>query len=537
MTSTERRWHLSGRLADLATTSPERTFLRFVDVEDSPSETYGETYEAVTRWAGMVRGLGVAPGEFVATMLSEPRACLHSWFGINAARAAEVPIHTDYRGDYLAHVLNTTAARVAIVAASYLERFEEIADQVPSLERVAVVGPEPAVRLPWPVATSAELLATAPALDESALLRDGDVCSVLFTSGTTGASKGVLVPFAHLRATVEGAWPAGDLGAEDRYYSMLPLHHVGGKVAVGAMLQAGGQLVLRERFKTTAFWSDVRGAGATCVCLTGSMTGFLLGEPASPGDTEHQLRKALILPLPRHLDEFRDRFGVEVRTVYNQTEISSPIRSDGYDTRDYRLSGRPRPGAECRIVDENDDEVTQGEIGELVVRTDEPWTMMAGYLGMPEKTTEAWRNLWLHTGDAFRQDDGGNFQFVDRLNDTIRRRGENISSVELEASTCGFPAVAECAAVGVKAEFDEEEVKVCVVPKPGMTVDPAELVEFLEGRVPRFMVPRYVEVLGELPRTPTQKIRKAELRRSGITATVWDRGERRSQALPKVGPA
>ena len=254
----------------------------------------------------------------------------------------------------------------------------------------------------------------------------------------------------------------------------------------------------------------------------GSMTGFLMGEPERDDDREHTLRKALVIPLPVHLNEFRERFGVAVRTVYNQTEISSPIQSDGYETHDYRVAGRPRPGVQCRIVDENDADVPPGEIGELVVRSDEPWSMMAGYLGMPEKTVEAWRNQWMHTGDAFRRDSDGNYYFLDRLKDTIRRRGENISSVELEGSVCEHPDVLECAAVGVPSEFDEEEVKIVVVPYEGRTIAPEELVEFLRVRVPRFMVPRYVELVAELPRTPTQKIRKTQLRAAGVTAATWD---------------
>ncbi|RYF54933.1 MAG: ATP-dependent acyl-CoA ligase, partial [Comamonadaceae bacterium] len=431
-----RRWHLPQRLAQLAMETPERTFLRVVG--DKPCrETYAETHDHASRWAGAVRDLGITPGEFVATMISDPRLCLHSWFGINAARCIEVPIHTDYRGNFLAHVLNTTGARVAIVAAEFLPRFAEIADTVPALERVVVVGAtNQDIELPMRISSIEEHISAAAPLDESEWLTDSDICTVLFTSGTTGASKAVLVPFAHLRGTVEGAWPPGDLGSEDRYYSMLPLYHMAGKVAVGAMLQAGGQLVLRERFRTGAFWSDVRESGATCVCLMGSMTGFLMGDPERENDRDHTLHKALVLPLPANLAAFRERFGVAVRTVYNQTETSSPIQSDGYVTHDYRAAGRPRPGVQCRIVDKNDVDVPPGVVGELVVRANEPWSMMAGYLGMPEKTVESWRNLWLHTGDAFRRDSNGTYYFVDRLTDSLRRRGENISSVELESSVC-----------------------------------------------------------------------------------------------------
>ncbi|MQA81823.1 MAG: AMP-binding protein [Streptosporangiales bacterium] len=517
------KWTLAGLLSQRAQEAPDRPF---VDVVGEAGDTFGQVHAAARRWAGLVRGLGVAPGEYVATMLAQPRMSLHGWFGINAARAGEVPVHLDYRGTYLAHVLNTTGVRVAIVDDGYVERFAEIADEVPLLETLVVAGDADAARrLPWRVVALEPALAVADPVDESATLGQSDISCVLFTSGTTGASKAVLIPYGHIRASVDGAWPPGDLGPGDAYYSMLPLYHVAAKVAVGAMLQAGGRVVLKPRFRTDEFWAEVRATGSTCVCLMGSMTGFLLDQPPRSDDRDHPLEKALIIPLPHQLDAFRERFGVRVRTLYNQTETSAPLRSSDYDTPDYRACGRPRPGVTCRLVDENDEEVAPGEVGELIVRCDEPWTMMAGYLGMAEKTVEAWRNQWMHTGDAFRMDAAGNYYFLDRMKDAIRRRGENISSVELEASVCEHHAVLECAAVGVESEYEEEEeeVKVIVVPQSGVELAPADLVEFLTERVPRFMVPRYVEVVPELPRTPTAKIRKVELRKLGITERTWDR--------------
>lgn len=513
---------LTKRLGQLARDYPDRTFLRFVGSNAPADETYGDTHARMSRWAGMVRELGVKPGEYVGTMLSSPRDCMHSWFGINAARCIEVPIHGEYRGSYLTHVLNTTGVRVVIVEAKFAERFLEVAEQLPNLSRVVIVGGIPGgFELPWPVDDATALLERAPLLDESEQLKDQDTCTILFTSGTTGLSKAVLVSYAHLRATYEGAWPVGDLNSEDRYYSMLPFNHVAAKVGVGATLDAAGQLVLRDRYSTSEFWNDVRSSGATCVCLMGSMAGFLLSAPNAEDDRGHSLKKALVLPLSSNINEFRQRFGVNVRTVYNQTETGSPLRL-GYDLKDHRVTGRPRPGIQCRIVDENDYDVPVGTVGELLIRSDEPWSMMAGYLGMPEATVEKWRNLWLHTGDAFKMDEDGNYYFVDRLKDAIRRRGENISSVELEASVNRHPSVLECAAVGVQSEFDEEEVKIVVVPLPGKTIDAFELCTFLKNEVPRFMVPRYIEFVAELPRTPTEKIQKARLREAGVGPNTVD---------------
>jgi crotonobetaine/carnitine-CoA ligase len=254
----------------------------------------------------------------------------------------------------------------------------------------------------------------------------------------------------------------------------------------------------------------------------GAMTTFLLAADPAPADSQNTLDKVLMLPLPSCLDEFRQRFGVRVRTLYNQTEVSVPIASPGFDTPDFRTCGVVREGYECRIVDDQDRVLPAGAVGELVLRSDEPWTMMYEYLGDPEATVRAWRNLWLHTGDAFTRDEDGNYFFVDRIDDVIRRRGENISSAELEASVCEHPAVTECAAIAVASSWGESEVKIVVVPTPGSKIDPGDLLQFLSKRLPRFMVPRYLEVVGELPRTPTAKVRKSELRDVSLTAATWD---------------
>jgi carnitine-CoA ligase len=177
----------------------------------------------------------------------------------------------------------------------------------------------------------------------------------------------------------------------------------------------------------------------------------------------------------------------------------------------------------ARVVDPHDIEVRPGEVGELILRTDSPWAMSHGYYGDPLATARAWRNGWFHTGDAFRQDEDGNFFFIDRMKDAIRRRGENISSFEVEAAIGGHPDVREVAVVGVPSEFGEDEVLAVVAPVEGRSIDPAELLEYLLPRLAHFMVPRFVRVLAELPKTPTQKIQKHLLRADGIVDGAWDR--------------
>ena len=238
---------------------------------------------------------------------------------------------------------------------------------------------------------------------------------------------------------------------------------------------------------------------------------------------QRSLHTVVMVPLIPELDDFRRRFGVRVSTAFNMTEVSVPLHSDGWTLANLESCGTVRPGYQVRVVDEDDEDVGPGRVGELIVRANEPWTLMAGYLDMPEATTAAWRNLWLHTGDAFRYHEDGNYYFLDRISDTIRRRGENISSAEVEAVVNEHPGVLESAAVAVPSEWGEDEVKVVVVARPGRSVTPPELTKFLAPRLPRFMLPRYIEVVTELPKTPTAKVRKVELRAQGITRATWDR--------------
>ena len=211
--------------------------------------------------------------------------------------------------------------------------------------------------------------------------------------------------------------------------------------------------------------------------------------------------------------------------MFNMTEISSPIKAGFDDIEEMPTTscGKVRSGYQCRVVDEHDIEVPRGQLGELIVRSDEPWVMNAGYFNMPEKTAEAWRNGWFHTGDGFIQDSEGWFHFVDRQKDAIRRRGENISSMEVEAQVNTHPAVLESAAVAVPSEWGEDEVKIVVVLKPGETIDASTMHAYLSGIMPRFMVPRFIEFAAALPKTPTEKVRKVALREAGITPETWDR--------------
>jgi crotonobetaine/carnitine-CoA ligase len=256
------------------------------------------------------------------------------------------------------------------------------------------------------------------------------------------------------------------------------------------------------------------------------MTALVYAQPPDPSDADNPLRCVLIGPMIPGMEDFERRFGVRVATCYGMTEVGAPLVT-GWDHGPWATCGRPRtdyPWIEVQIVNEVDEPLGPGEVGELVVRTREPWALNAGYYGLPEVTANAWRNGWFHTGDSFRFDDEGWYYFVDRTKDTIRRRGENISSFEVENFVIDHPEVVDCAAIGVPAVHGEDEVMVVVIPRDRAVFDPVDLIRFLAARMPRFMVPRYVEVVDELPRNETSmRVRKVELRERGVTDATWDR--------------
>jgi crotonobetaine/carnitine-CoA ligase len=284
---------------------------------------------------------------------------------------------------------------------------------------------------------------------------------------------------------------------------------------------------MRERFSPTAFWDDVRTHGCTAAGIFGPLLNMLMMQPEKPDDADNPMIGMICAPLPETHDDFTRRFGVKLATGYGMSETGAVFMSRGWDIADWRSCGRVRqgpPGFEVRVVNEHDEPLGPGEVGELIVRADEPWVLNAGYLGLPDKTAEAWRNGWFHTGDGFKYDEDGNFYFVDRMKDAIRRRAENISSMEVEVYVTSHPEVAESAAFGVPSEIGEEEVKVCVVRTEGSELTAEALIDFLEPQMPPFMLPRFVEFVDALPKTEvTMRIRKVELKADPFNDRTWDR--------------
>ncbi len=475
--------------------------------------TYSDLWSRARRAATALSGLGVRRGDAVLVMLDNTIEFVDAWLGLALIGAIQVPVNTQYLGEILRHHVKDSGAWLMLVEATYVERLGRLGADRGGLRRLVVSG-DAACPSGLECQSWASVFDQAGELAEDAIanMAEQDIVAIMYTSGTTGPSKGVRVAQAHAHTYARLAGHTVQLSEGDVYFAPLPLFHIAGQWAlVYACLQVGATAIVRRRFSVTDFWTVARESHANVGFLLGAMANFLGRQDPRPDDRDNPMERMLMVPLVDDVDDFRHRFGVRVCTCYGSTEANVPIIS-GYDVRDAGVAGRPVPGFEMRIVDEHDREVPMGQVGELVVRTVEPWLLATEYHDNSEATIGLFRNLWLHTGDAFSVDAEGNYHFVDRIKDYIRRRGENISSFEVEREVNMHPAVLESAAVAVRSASTEDDLKVVVVPKPGTSLTPEDLRSFLRDRVPRFMLPDIVEVVPELPKTPTGKIQKHLLR-------------------------
>ena len=498
---------------------PEQVFVKFASGDEW---TFAQLREETLKAAAGFRKLGVKQGDHVGAFLPSSIEAIKVWYGLNYLGAVYVPFNPAYKGHLLEHVIRTSDASLIICHHELVGRLSEIDRSL--LTDVVHLGGEGA-DVAGLRRQAGSILATTP-VDEAALALDHPIepwhtQGIWYTSGTTGPSKGVLSSYMHAYEMFgPETWPF--ITSEDRYMINLPVFHMGGTGLWNAMLLRGGSVAFIERFQTGKFWDQVRSTGTTVVFLLGAMAAYLESQPAKPDDAYHPMRLMFMVPVVENVPQFAERFGVEVRAIYNMTEICMPIIT-GPTPSLPGTCGRLREGTQVRLVDENDIEVPVGEVGEFIVRCDRPWGMNHGYYKMPEATAAAWRNGWFHTGDGGRLDAEGNYYFVDRLKDAIRRRGEFVSSLELEIELCAHPDIQAAAAIAVKSEHAEDEIMVVLIPSEGRTIDFPAVVEWLGDRVAYFMIPRYFRSVDAMPMTPTEKIRKNLLREEGVTPDTWDR--------------
>jgi crotonobetaine/carnitine-CoA ligase len=476
------------------------------------------------RLAAALAGWGVVPGDRVAVMLGNGPEFLATWFGILRAGAVEVPVHSAYRGVLLEHILRESGARVLVCEGSMVERLAGL--DLPALERVVVhAGGDDVPANGRATSALADALA-GPAVPATYVPAADDVSCILYTSGTTGPAKGaVLTHRANLqlaRANVQ----LMEYTADDVLYTAFPLFHVNAKfTSVVSSLLSGARVVVDERLGASRFWDTMREHGVTSFNYMGSMLTILSKQPERPGDRGHGVVRAYGGGCPGGLWEaFEARFGVRLHEHYGMTEIGIATWNTRTDRRPGSC-GRAVPYYDVRLAGPDDAEVPVGEVGELQIRPRHPGTILREYWQRPEATIEATRNLWFHTGDRARLDADGYFTYVDRVKDSIRRRGENVSSWEVESVVNAFPGVVESAAYGVPSDLGEDEVMVALVLEDGGTLELPAFVAHCEARLAYFTVPRYVRVCAELPKTPSQRVQKFRLREDGVTPDTHDRGE------------
>ncbi len=510
----EGEWVVSSLVEDRAERFGDERAVSSGDAELS----YAELRDRAQRVAGALAALGIGPGDRVATMLPPSLDYFAAWFGVVWAGAVDVPVNVDFKGEFLRHVLAGSEAKVLVVDERWLERLEGL--ELPGLRAVVVAGTElPAGR---PAITLADALAHAPL---PRVPRDEyDLAYLMYTSGTTGPSKGAMHSNRSALWNVRSWIDILQLTSEDVAYSMFPLFHVTARSAVvTSAIWAGAPIVLRDGFSASGFWDDVRESGATYFAYMGAVIHLLWAQPERPDDADNAVRRAFGAAAPPAIVEaFERRFGLELIEVYGSTELG-PATAPTAGRKRRGTMGVVCPHVELRIHDERDRPVPAGTLGEIVTRPTGPHSLFQGYWQEPEATLHAFRNLWFHTGDQGRIDEDGFLTFTDRIKDSIRRRGENISSFEVERSVQAFGPVLECAAYAVPSELTEEEVMIAVVPRDGEEVDPGELFAHCVASIPRFAVPRYVRIVDALPKTPSQRIQKFKLRSEGITADTVDR--------------
>ncbi len=497
---------------------------------DGHEWTHADPARIAAQRASTLQAAGIERGDRVLLMCGNRPEFLDAFLGCGWTGAVAVPVNTAAMGPQIGYFLANSGARLLIIEAAYLDRLSQADLRATALQQVWVIGELPAnaadlcAGLPCqalpPLAP--ELAAAAPAE-----LGPGDTLALMYTSGTTGPSKGVICPQAQYVWWGFNSAQILGVGSDDVLCTTLPLFHINALNTFAQAALLGCRVVFLPRFSASGFWAAMQQCNASVVYLLGAMVPMLLAQPPSEAERAHRVRVGLGPGVPASAaDSFSQRTGVTLLEGYGSTETNFVIATSP-EAPQRGVMGQVRPGFQARVVDEADNELPSGEAGELLLRADEPFVFSNGYFGMPDKTVEAWRNLWFHTGDRVVREADGTLRFVDRLKDAIRRRGENISSWEVEQVLLAHPAVAGVAVFPVQSELAEDEVMAAVVPRQPLAAEAdfvAALWAFCEARLPYFALPRFVELVAELPRTENGKVQKFKLRDRGVGPGTHDRG-------------
>lgn len=486
-----------------ASTWPSRPLVRF---EDGVTWSWQDSLGAGSRAAAVLAGQGVRPGDRVMIMLPNGAGWLRAWWGATLLGAVIAPVNPAYRGAMLGD------------ACDLLDPTVMVADDADAQHLPA----RWAARRIHPDALADEGAAVAP---PPPAVRPSDPHGLLLTSGTTGPSKASISSHAFLCDFAAWLVEGAGLNQDSVFQADLPWFHLSALAPAVQMMRLGGTIVVRRSPAMSTYWQTAKELGSTFAVAPGTVAQYLAARPVSAEDRDHGMEFLLAAPLPADPDGFIERFGLRgLCTAYGSTEANLVITKAIGQSVPPGSCGTVRGGFQVRIVDDHDREVPVGRVGELIVRSDRPWVQSFGYEGNPEATAREWRNGWFHSGDALSVDEDGFYYYHDRYKDALRRRGENISSYDVEREVLAFPGIDDAACVAYPGEFEgDDEVKVFVVPEPGAQIQFPDLVEFLTGRLASFMLPRYLELADTLPKTPTTRVRKHVLREQGNTAATYDR--------------
>ena len=489
--------------------------------------TYKQLNEKADSFATGISDLGISKGDKVCNMMHSTPDYLYMWFSLSKIGAVEVPINTAYKGDLLEYLLNYSDAEILIIEDDFLDRLKFIEDKLTSLKRIIVHCRNPKTKIDNPTrfdALSFQEIFRDVKEPSDVPINFSDICSIVFTSGTTGPSKGVLIPVNFMYRFGTRHVDIMRYTEDDVLYNFLPFFHIAAKFQALAAMLVGGKMLLQEKLSVGQFWEKVKQYGITGFISVGGILNMLSSQAPLEDDSDNPLEKVYAVPIPKGLgQDFERRFGVKMMEAYGATEDGLVLSTLWDEAFPAGSCGKPCSLYDVDVVDENDNPCPPNVPGEIVVRPNEPYAMLTGYDKMPEATLNAFRNLWFHTGDRGYKDENGWFFFLDRMKDAIRRRGENISSYEVERVIDAYPGVAESAVIPVPSELGEDEVKAVVILKEDQAIEPLELIKFCEDRMAYFAIPRYIEFVDELPRTPTQKVEKYKLKEQGITESTWDR--------------
>jgi crotonobetaine/carnitine-CoA ligase len=502
-------------LARQAALSPDRVLVRAGDV----AWTFARAFEIAGGMAARLADANVKPGDRVAMLCGNGPAILRAYLGCAFAGAIAVPINIASRGTQLEHILRNCGARLVVADAEWVPQLLATQGCGAPFSHLWIAGE---CDLEIPKAFTAAALPEPGAPVSAHTSRPGDTVAILYTSGTTGPSKGVCCPQAQYFWWAAHTAALLGLSEGERLLTTLPLFHTNALNTFYQAILTGSTLIVEKRFSVSDFLPSLRRHDATATYLLGAMVPMLLSRPESPEERAHGVRVALAPGVPaEHHEAFTRRFGVAIIDGYGSTETNFVIGDRPREQRPGTM-GRLRPGFDAAVVDVEDNALPDGEAGELALRPHEPFAFATGYFAMEDKTVEAWRNFWFHTGDRVVREGDGRFRFLDRMKDAIRRRGENISSYEVEQVLLAHPAVAQAAVFPVRSELAEDEVMAAIVLRAGAALTPIELLDYSAPRLPYFAVPRYLDFVAALPATENGKVQKFKLRAQGVKATSFD---------------